>query len=97
MMKSVIHDWDDETTNLLLKNCRRAIPDDGVLLIVEYELSEPNLASAGKLIDPVNMVLTGGKECTLGEYSQLLSRAGFRLNKVIPTASAVTIIEALPM
>ena len=51
MMKSVIHDWDDEKTRPLLRNCRRAIPDDGVLLIVECELSEPNLASAGKLID----------------------------------------------
>jgi hypothetical protein len=97
MMKSVIHDWDDEKAQQILMNCRRAVPDNGVLLILECELSEPNLPSAGKLIDLVMMVLAGGKERTLGEYGELLGRAGFRLNKVIPTASEVTIIEALPV
>lgn len=97
MMKSVIHDWDDEKSHQILMNCRRAVPDDGVFLLVECELTEPNLPSAGKLIDLVMMVLAGGKERTFGEYERLLGRAGFRLNKVIPTASEVTIIEAFPV
>ena len=35
MMKSVIHDWDDAKAQEILINCRRAVPADGVLLLVE--------------------------------------------------------------
>ena len=48
LMKSVIHDWDDERACRILANCRRAVPDDGVLLLVELGLAEDNLPSAGK-------------------------------------------------
>src|SRR5256885_14531315 len=96
MMKSVIHDWDDKKAGKILLNCRRAVPANGALLLVEWGLSEANLPSTGKLLDLVMLVLTGGKERTIEEYRELLSFAGFRLNKVIPTVSEVTIIEALP-
>jgi hypothetical protein len=42
------------------------------------------------------MVMTGGKERTVEEYRQLLARADFRLNKVIPASPDLSIIEALP-
>jgi C-methyltransferase len=97
MMKSVIHDWDDQQAREILVNCRRVVPTDGVLLLVELGLSEDNLPSTGKLIDLVMLVMTGGKERTIEEYRELLSSARFRLNKVVPTAAAYEIIEAIPM
>jgi O-methyltransferase/methyltransferase family protein len=96
LMKSVIHDWDDERARQVLVNCRRAVPSDGALLLVEFGLSEGNLPSLGKLIDLTMMVLTGGKERTSGEYRELLASAGFRLNKVVPTSTDFAIFEALP-
>jgi SAM-dependent methyltransferase len=96
LMKSVIHDWDDERAREILVNCRRAVPPDGVLLLVEHALSEGNLPSAGKLIDLVMLVLTGGKERTVEEYRELLASGGFRLNQVVPTATGFAIIEATP-
>jgi hypothetical protein len=42
------------------------------------------------------LLMTGGKERTVEEYRQLLGRAGFRLNQVIPTSAELSIIEALP-
>jgi hypothetical protein len=96
MMKSVIHDWEDQRALEILVNCRRVVPADGVLLLVELDLSEGNLASTGKLIDLVMLVMTGGKERTIEEYRELLASAGFRLNKVVPTEAAYAIIEAIP-
>jgi hypothetical protein len=96
VMKSVIHDWDDERAEKILANCRRAVPADGALLLVEWTLHEGNLHTGGKLFDVVMLVMTGGKERTVEEYRQLLARAGFRLNQVIPTSSDLSIIEALP-
>ena len=37
LMKSVIHDWDDDQARIILANCRKAIPADGVLLLVEWD------------------------------------------------------------
>jgi hypothetical protein len=96
VMKNVIHDWDDEHAGEILANCRRAVPADGALLLVEWTLEEGNLYSAGKLFGVVMLVMTGGKERTAEEYRLLLARAGFRINEVIPTPSEFSIIEALP-
>lgn len=96
VMKSVIHDWNDEKARQILMNCRRAVPGDGALLLVEWVLSGPNEPSHGKLVDVTMLVMTGGKERTPDEYGQLLSSAGFRLNRVVPTPAGVAVFEALP-
>jgi hypothetical protein len=96
LMKSVIHDWADDRALQILSNCRRVIPANGALLLVELGLSEPNQPSNGKLIDLVMLVLTGGKERTTEEYAALLQRAGFRLQRVVPTGTDFVIIESIP-
>jgi hypothetical protein len=96
VMKSVIHDWEHEKARQILANCRRAVPDDGALLLVEWGISESNQPSAGKLVDVAMLVMTGGKERTTEEYRELLASASFRLNKVVPTPSGMVVIESLP-
>jgi hypothetical protein len=44
----------------------------------------------------VMLVLPGGQERTEDEYAALLSKAGFRLNRVVPTESVVSVVEAVP-
>jgi hypothetical protein len=96
LMKHVIHDWDDERAQNILANCRRVVPKDGALLLVELALHEGNAPSAGKFADVIMMLMTGGKERTVEEYRRLLGQAGFSLNQVISTVSGLNIIEALP-
>jgi O-methyltransferase domain len=96
MMKNVIHDWDDEPAREILLNCRRAVPGDGVLLLVEYALGAENTPSLGKALDIVMLATTGGKERTIDEHRDLLAGAGFRLNSVIPLSNEVMILEATP-
>ena len=43
----------------------------------------------------VMLVLPGGQERTEAEYRALLGKAGFRLSRVVPTASAVSVVEAV--
>jgi len=43
----------------------------------------------------VMMTLPGGQERTASEYATLLDKAGFRMVRVVPTASAVSIVEAV--
>ncbi len=49
----------------------------------------------GKISDIGMLVLTGGQERTEAEYGMLLSKGGFRLTRVVPTHSAVSIVEAV--
>ena len=95
-MKNVTHDWDDDRAREILVNCRRAVPANGLLLLVEWSLSGANLSSVGKMADLIMLVLTGGRERTTEEYRQLLASGRFRLNRVIPTAAELAIFEAVP-
>ena len=95
VVKHVIHDWDDERGQIILANCRRAVPADGVVLFVGWVLPEGNAPSVGKFADVVMLLMTGGKERTVEEYRRLLARASFRLNPVVPTSPDLSIIEAL--
>jgi hypothetical protein len=42
------------------------------------------------------LVGPGGQERTGKEYGTLLDKAGFRLTRVVPTASPVSVVEAKP-
>ncbi|MBV8827712.1 MAG: hypothetical protein JO108_00635 [Acidobacteriaceae bacterium] len=97
LMKHVIHDWDDERAHRILINCRRSLPENGALLLVEYIVPEGNSSSVAKTADMVMMLMTGGKERTLEEYRELLAGAGFRLNRALPVAGDLSIIESLPV
>jgi hypothetical protein len=95
VMKDIIHDWNDDDARRILLNCRRAIPDDGVLLLVEYCVGEANAPSLGKMVDIVMLTVTGGKERTTQQHRKLLASAGFRLRRTIPVSNEVVILEAL--
>ena len=96
-LQHIIHDWEDDQARIILANCRKAIPPDGVLLVVEWDLFSENVPSNGKFIDIVMLILTGGRERSVDEYRDLLASTGFRLNRVIPTAAQLAVIEAFPI
>jgi hypothetical protein len=96
LMKSVIHDWDDDQSRIILTNCREALPSDGVLLLVELSLGAENIPSLGKFIDIAMLSVTGGRERTEAQYATLLSSAGFRLNRIVPVNAQFCIVEAFP-
>ena len=96
ILSHIIHDWDEDECQRILQNCRRAINADGKLLIVEMVLPEGDTPHFGKMTDMVMLVVPGGQERTGEEYGTLLRKADFRLTKVVPTGSDVSIVEAAP-
>jgi SAM-dependent methyltransferase len=97
IMRWIIHDWNDEDSLKILRNCRRAIRSDGTLLIVDAVLKPPNEPDPGKLMDLNMLVLApGGRERTEADFAALLRQADFSLTRVIPTAGTLSIIESRP-
>lgn len=96
ILSHIIHDWTEEQCLTILRNVRKAMSPMSKLLIVEFVLPTGNTPHPGKVLDMVMLALPGGTERTESEYAALLAKAGFRLNRVVPTASAASIVEALP-
>ena len=96
ILKSVVHDWDDEQSVRILEACRSAMDGDAVLLVMERLIAPPNLGADDKLSDLNMLVGPGGMERTIEEFDDLLERGGFRLSQVIATGSAMRVIEAVP-
>ena len=92
VMQHIIHDWEDSDAIAILHNCREAMDSDAKILLVETVIPKGNESCFGKWLD-LMMLLVGGRERTQEEYHQLFSAAGLKLNRVIPTALEVSIIE----
>jgi hypothetical protein len=96
LLSHIIHDWGEDQCLTILRNCRRAMKPDSRLLIIEMVLPTGNTPHPGKMLDIVMLAVPGGQERTEPGYRELLEKAGFRLTRVVPTESAVSIVEALP-
>jgi hypothetical protein len=95
LMRWIIHDWDDQKSSIILKNCHQVMPEHGKLLLVESILPPSNEPSPTKFIDMIMLLMTSGRERTEEEYRSLLRSNGFELTRVIPTPSMLSIIEAV--
>jgi hypothetical protein len=96
LLSHVIHDWNEEQCLTILGHCRQAIKPDGRLLIIETVLPTGDTPHQGKVQDMVMLVVPGGQERTEAEYASLLAKARFRLARVVPTESVVSVVEAFP-
>ena len=95
VLSHIIHDWREDQCLTILGNVRKALNPDGRLLIVETVLPEGDTPHQGKIQDIVMLVFPGGQERTQDEYASLLDKAGFRLTRVVPTSSVVSVVEAV--
>ena len=93
LLKSVLHDWDDEACLRILSNINKAMNPVSRLLIMETIIEKGNRPSFGKMTDILMMAAVGGKERTKDQFSWLLHKTGFRIRKIRRTVSPLRIIE----
>jgi ubiquinone/menaquinone biosynthesis C-methylase UbiE len=93
IVKWIIHDWDDEQSVSILKNCHRAMAENGRLLLVEAVVPDGSEPHFSKYMDLNMLIMTGGRERTEDEYRTLLEASGFKLTRIVPTKSPMSIIE----
>lgn len=98
LLKSILHNWDDEKCARILSNCRNASARNSKLLLVERIRPERITAcehDEGMARTDLNMLAgLGGHERTLNEFSILLSQAHFEIEAVTPTSFEFGVIEA---
>jgi SAM-dependent methyltransferase len=98
VLKTVIHDWNDDLSLRVLKNCRKAMASGARLLLIESVVPAGNMPHFSKFMDLNMLVLThGGRERTESEYRVLFHAAGFELTRVIETPAQMSLLEGCPI
>jgi len=94
LLKSVLHDWDDEKCREILNNCHQAMDENSRLLIIEVVLLPKDFSIYANCMDLLMMAVTGGKERNLNSFKKILENSGFVLENVYPTTTEFSILEA---
>lgn len=98
LLKSVLHDWNDDDAVRILQRARDALAPGGRVLVIERvmpgrveDLPEHRTTTRSDL----NMLVgLGGRERTVEDYDALLSSAGLSRQRMLPAAAAFSVIEA---
>ena len=98
LLKSVLHNWDDERVVTLLRLGRDAMESSARMLIVERLLPERWADTAddrAAAASDLNMLVAlSGRERTEAHFLALLAAAGLRVDRVVPVGVGFHVIEA---
>jgi C-methyltransferase len=96
ILKNIIHDWPDGKALQVLRNVRAAAGHQAKVLLVEFVIPNHDREFPGKWVDLEMLLNLGARERTEAEYRDLLRQAGFRMTRVVQTASPLSVVEATP-
>ncbi|OBF60372.1 hydroxyneurosporene methyltransferase [Mycobacterium sp. 852002-50816_SCH5313054-b] len=94
ILKNIIHDWPDDKAVQILRNVRAAAGPHATVLLVELVIPGHDRDFPGKWVDLEMLLNLGARERTAAEYRDLLGQAGFRVTRVVQTASPLSVVEA---
>ncbi|RKR91917.1 methyltransferase family protein [Micromonospora pisi] len=104
LLKHILHDWDDEASVRILRNCAEAVDPGGKVLVLTSvvpdrgSVTDPMELKVLAMSDMEMMAFHSGRERTVDEFRKLFTDAGLRLGEVvsIPEHPNFHVIEALP-
>jgi hypothetical protein len=94
VLKNIVHDWPDEKALQILRNVRAAAGTGATVLLIELVIPDHDRDFPGKWADLEMLLNLGARERTAAEYRDLLGQAGFRMTRVVQTASPLSVVEA---
>ena len=100
LLKTVLHNWNDEQCTVILRNCRRAMSNNSKLVLVERimpaRMTGADAERAFARADLNMLVGIGGRERTEAEFTALLSSSGFKATRFLSTVLDFGVIESFP-
>jgi hypothetical protein len=99
LLKSVLHDWNDERCITILRQCARAMrASTARLFVVERirpERFAPTRHDRAIARSDLNMLVSlGGRERTQQEYADLFAAAELRTLRILPLRNEFSVVEA---
>ncbi|GMH07282.1 hypothetical protein Nepgr_009122 [Nepenthes gracilis] len=100
LLKSVLHNWNDEECVMILKQCKEAIlksNNRGKVIVIDSVLGNKNNDhDAQVFFDLLMMTVTTGKERNEEEWHKLFVDAGFSRYKIASKLGIRSVIEIYP-
>jgi len=78
-----------------LQNCKKALRENGRILLYEILISSKPNSVPAKIMDIEILVGPGGRERTREQFAQIFESTGMKLNTVIKTKTQLKLIEAV--
>jgi hypothetical protein len=87
-MGNILHDWDEETKLMLIKNAYNALPEGGVLIAIENVIDADRNKNAVGLMMSLNMLIETGSgfDYTFSDFNKWTSTVGFKSTALLPLA-----------
>lgn len=95
ILAEILHDWGDDDAAAILRQCRKAIPSHGRLLLLEQVIPDGQGQHPVRLLDLHMLIMLGGRERTREQWRALLKRSGFNLESVT-AAERSCLLQATP-
>ena len=88
VLSRILHDWDDDDAERILRSCHHSMRPDSRLLVVDAVLPERAAQSPLAIrMDVLMLILFGARERREAEFRQLFERSGFVFEGVVMTQS----------
>ena len=95
LLKSVLHNWDDDSAVRILRNCRKAMTEPSQLVVIEHAANEGDPVSSA-VPDLMMLVLFGSRDRSVTDYELLLKRGGFAVSQQWSGSGSLRILQASP-
>ena len=82
VLSGILHDWDDERAEAILRNIGAAAPRGARVLVTDSVIEPGNDPDGAKWLDLLMLVLAGGRERTEPEWRRLIEGAGLEVVSV---------------
>ena len=93
LLNRVLHDWDDVAASAILRRCAEAAGSTGRVLVVD---SAGGGSSGFAEMNLRMLVLAGGRERTIDDYSAIAADAGLQVTAVHSITERHLVIECVP-
>jgi hypothetical protein len=95
-LRWILHNWQDDQVLEILRVVHRSMKKTARLVLAEAIVSKEPSHSSAKWSDLLMLIMLGGRERTEDEYCSLLSKAGFRLDRIVETNCSLSLLIAMP-
>jgi hypothetical protein len=94
LLSMVLHDWDDESARAILANIAAAARPGARLVALELVVPPGDAPHLATMIDLTMLGMLTGRERRAEELTALLAAAGFRVDRIAPTPTPISLVEA---
>jgi O-methyltransferase domain/Dimerisation domain len=94
ILSYILHDWDDESCRRILHTIAEAAEPGARVVLVEAVIPPGDVPHPAKVIDLTMLAMLTGRERTAEEYRALLDSAGFTVDRIVPSPTPFSFVEA---